>query len=122
MSAADTVNGYLNAFYAGDFAAARPFLDEAFHFTGPFIEAKDRETYLASAAPLGRVVRGHRLLRQWLDGSEIASVYEVRLETAVGAGVVSMFEWHKVAQHLLVSSRLLFDTQSFRALMPRAAG
>lgn len=116
--AADVVNTYLDAFYRGDLAQAGALLAPAFHFKGPFIEARDRETYLKSAAPLAAIVRGHRLLRQWVDGEEIASIYDVHLETPAGTGDVTMSEWHKVEGQTIVSSRLIMDSAALRRLMP----
>lgn len=120
MDSTEIVNGYLSAFYAGDFEAASSYLSEDFHFRGPFVEAHDRASFLSSAAPLSRIVEGHSLWRQWMDGDEIASIYEVRLRTPAATGTLPMFEWHRVAHGRLIASRLLLDTAAFRALMPAA--
>jgi hypothetical protein len=117
-SARGLVNCYLDAFYVGDFGTVEPFLADGFSFQGPFIEATGRGSFLSSAEGLRRIVRGHRLLRQWEDGSEVSSVYEVGVETPAGAGVVTMSEWHVARDHKLVSGFVLFDTAAFRALVP----
>jgi ketosteroid isomerase-like protein len=118
MTATKLVNEYLSAFYSGDFETAGAVLADDFHFMGPFIEATSKDSYLSSAARLATIVRGHHRLRQWQDAQEVCSIYEVCLETSVGAGTVFMSEWHTVREGKLASSRLVFDTAAFRALMP----
>lgn len=82
------------------------------------MEATSKDSYFASAAGLAPIVRGHRLLRQWEDGEDVCSIYEVNLETPAGMGAVLMSEWHTARQGKLASSRLILDTAPFRALMP----
>jgi hypothetical protein len=47
-------------------------------------------------------------------------VYEVQIETPVGAGKVTMSEWHIVRNDQLVSGLVLFDSAAFRALVSAA--
>lgn len=119
-SATALVNHYLDAFYTGDFDTAGLVLADEFSFRGPFIEATGKESFLTSADGLRRIVKGHRLLRQWEDGNEVASIYELRIETPVGAGAVTMSEWHVACDGKLISALVLFDTAAFRALVPAA--
>lgn len=119
MSPTTLVNAYLNAFYSGDFDSARAVVTDEFHFTGPFVEATNREAYFASAAGLAPIVRGHQLLHQWQDGNEVCSIYDVALETPVGRGKVTMSEWHTTADEKLIAGRVILDTAALRALLPR---
>lgn len=119
MSPAALVNRYLTAFYSGDFHTARGLLADNFHFKGPFVEASDKEAYFSSAARLASVVKGHKLLRQWQEGNEVCSIYDVNLETPAGRGTVTMSEWHTAENDRLCSGRVILDTAAFRALMPR---
>jgi hypothetical protein len=61
-------------------------------------------------------VRGHRLPRQWADGDEICSWYDVDLHTPVKSGAITMSEWHTVRERKLTSGR--FDAAAFRAFLP----
>ena len=119
MFPAALVNQYLAAFYSGDFSTAREFVADDFHFDGPFVEATNKEMYFASAARLAPVVKGHKLLRQWEQGNEVCSIYDVDLETPAGKGTVTMSEWHTTGKNQLRSGRVILDTAVFRALMPR---
>jgi predicted SnoaL-like aldol condensation-catalyzing enzyme len=118
MSPSTVVNRYLDAFYAGKFREAQALIADNYQFEGPFVEATNREAYFASAARLAPMVKGHTLLRQWVDGDEVCSIYDVALETPAGKGSVTMSEWHRSSQGKLTSGRVVFDTAAFRALMP----
>jgi hypothetical protein len=117
---AGLVRSYLDGFYSGDHESAGRVLADGFSFSGPFVTVQGRDAFLASAEGLRRIAKGHRLLHQWADGSDVCSVYEVRLETPIGAGEITMFEWHKVEGDRLVSGRVAFDSVPFRALLPTA--
>jgi hypothetical protein len=112
------VNAYLDAFTSWRVAEARALVADGFAFEGPFIKTGDKEAFFAGAAGLGRIAQGHRVLRQWADGDEVATVYEFELGTSKRHGPVVMSEWHTVKNGLIVSSRLVFDTAQFRALVP----
>lgn len=112
------VNGYLDAFYKGDFDTAGTFLSEDFKFKGPFVEASNKMDYFKSAGGLSSIVRGHKVLRQWEDGGEVSSIHEVRLETPSGSGSIVMSEWYVVRDGKLVSGRVILDTGAFRAIVP----
>jgi len=112
------VNHYLTAFYSGDFDRARTLVSEDFAFKGPFIEAASRDAFFTSAASLTRIVRGHRLLRQWQDGDDICSIFEMNLEAPTKTGSLPVCEWHACRQGIVVSARLLFDTAAFRQFVP----
>jgi ketosteroid isomerase-like protein len=124
MQAQDTaalVRQYLTAFYTGDFEAAAEFLAEDFTFEGPFVKVSGRDDFLQSAQGLKPVVAGHRLLRQWEDGSDVSSIYEVLIVTPHKNGSVTMSEWHTVRGGKLASGRVLFDAAAFRALISQPA-
>jgi len=74
--------------------------------------------FLAGSAALGPIVRGCDIRRQWVDGDEVCSIYDFKVETPAGAGSIPMAEWSVVRGGKLVSSRLLFDTAAMAALMP----
>ena len=116
--ASHTVNRYLDGFYRGDFATAGAVVAADFTFKGPFLDVQGKDAFFAGAVGLQQIVRGHHLLRQWTDGEDVCSVYDVHLETPVGAGTVPMSEWHTVRDGQLVAGRVLFDTAAFRALVP----
>ncbi len=56
--------------------------------------------------------------RMFVEGDEVCALYDFHIETPAGAGSVYMSEWSVVRDGKLASSRLLFDTGAFMALMP----
>ena len=118
MTSADVFRSYLERFTAGDVDGAADLLADEFTFVGPVLQANGKAEFLAGAGWLGSIVRGCEMHRQWVDGDEVCSVYEFKVETPVGAGSIPMAEWSVVKGGKLVSSRLLFDTAAMTALMP----
>lgn len=118
--ASDVVNGYLDAFTTGDYDKARSYVAEDFSFVGPIAQYGTRDAFFTGAAGLLPVLRGHQLLRQWEDGVEVCSVFQLNLESTVGMGSVLTSEWNTVHDGKVTSSRLVFDTAAFRDLLPIA--
>ena len=116
----DVVNSYLHAFYDGDFEAAGSLLANDFAFNGPFVQVTGKDTFLESASGLRDIVHGHTLLRQWTDGDEVSSIYEVNFVTPHGADAIVMSEWHTVSGGALRSGKVIFDAAAFRALFSPA--
>jgi ketosteroid isomerase-like protein len=116
--ASDVVNRYLEAFTTGDHEKARGYVAEDFSFVGPIAQYETSEAFFTGAAGLLKVLRGHQLLRQWEDGDEVCSVFELELESPRGRGSVLTSEWNIVREGRVTSSRLMFDTAAFRALLP----
>jgi hypothetical protein len=116
--AATLASAYLNAFYSGDFETARGLVADAFTFQGPFVTAPTAEAFFSSAAPLAKLVRGLRIVRQWEDGGDVGTLFEMKLATPTGAGEIFAAEWHSVRGGRLVSGHIVFDTAAFRAIVP----
>ncbi len=117
-SARQAVVKYFNAFWSGDMETARSLVAQKFSFAGPFLQVDDKDAFFASAAPLGPIVRGYRLLHQWEDGENVCSFYEFNVETPAGRGSVQTAEWNQVHDGRIISARLVFDTAAFRKLVP----
>jgi len=118
MPAADVFKMYLDRFSAGDIAGAAELLTDDFVFHGPMLQAEGKAAFLAGASGLAPMVRGNEMLRQWVDGDEVCSVYDFKIETPAGAGSITMAEWVTVRDGQLASARLIFDTAAMAALMP----
>jgi ketosteroid isomerase-like protein len=118
VSNADIFRTYLERFTTGDADGAAALLADDFTFTGPVLQADTKAEFLAGAAGLAPIVRGCVMHHQWVDGEQVASFYDFKVETPVGAGSIPMAEWSVVRDGKLVSSRLVFDTATMTALMP----
>jgi ketosteroid isomerase-like protein len=118
MSNADVLRSYLERFTSGDADGAAELLADDFRFVGPILQANDKAEFLAGFSGLGPIVRGCEIHRQWVEGDEVCSIYDFKIETPAGAGSIPMAEWSVVRDGKLVSSRLLFDTAAMAAVMP----
>jgi hypothetical protein len=118
MSGADVFRSYLERFTSGDVDGAAELLADEFTFIGPVLQASSKAEFLAGSAALAPIVRGCEIRRQWVNGDEVCSIYDFKVETPAGAGSIPMAEWSVVRGHKLVSSRLFFDTAAMTALMP----
>ena len=118
MAAQMVVAQYLSAFYTGDFDRAKAVVAPGFSFRGPFLQVQGRDAFFAGAQGLRPIVRGHQLLRQWVDGADVSSIYDVIFDTLSGTGRVPMSEWHIVHDGRLTSALVLFDAAAFRSLFP----
>ena len=123
MSHADVFRTYLERLTAGDADGAFDMLAEEFTFDGPVVKARNKAEFLAqqaedkakfeaTSAKLGPIVMRHDIQRQWVDGDEVCSFYDLRIETPAGAVSIPMANWTVVRGGKLVSSRLVFDTAS----------
>ena len=118
MSNADIFQSYLERFTSGDVDGAAELLDDSFDFHGPMVQTSGKAEFLASTAGLVPITRGYEMHRVWADGDEVCAVYDFKIETPAGSGSIPMAEWSVIRDGRLVSSRLIFDTAAFAALMP----
>ena len=118
MSAqAKVVSKYLDAFTSGDLDAAYGLVSDDFSFRGPMLQSDGKEQFVAGSKGLAPIVNGYTMLRQFTEGIDVCSIYEFHVETPKGSGTVLMTEWNTVEKGKLTSSRLVFDTAAFQALM-----
>jgi hypothetical protein len=108
----------LERFTAGDANGAAALLADEFTFTGPVLQAENKAEFLAGSAGLAPIVRGCEMHHQWVDGDQVCSFYDFKVETPIGTGSIPMAEWSVVRDGKLVSSRLVFDTAAMAAIMP----
>lgn len=118
MSAAEIFRTYLQRFTSGDAAGAAELLTDDFRFHGPMLQSQGKAAFLEGSAPLGPIMRGAEIHRQWEDGGELCSFYDFKIETQVGAGSIPMAEWNSFRDGKLASARVIFDTAAMAALMP----
>ena len=118
MSAAEIFRTYIDRVTSGDTAGAAELLTDDFRFNGPLLQSQGKAAFLEGAAQLGPIMRGVEIHHQWMDGDELCSFYDFKIETPVGAGSIPMAEWNSVRDGKLASARLIFDTAAMAALMP----
>jgi predicted SnoaL-like aldol condensation-catalyzing enzyme len=120
MTSTDVFRAYLERFTGGDVEGAAELLADDFTFRGPMVQTDSKAEFLASTTPVAAVARGVKIHHAWADGDDVCMIYDFEIETPAGAGSVLMAEWAVIRDGKLVSSRLVFDTAAFMALMPTA--
>jgi ketosteroid isomerase-like protein len=118
MSNAAVFRTYLDRFAAGDLDRAGELLVDDFTFAGPLVQATSKAEFLAGAAGFVKMARGYEMHRQWVDGDDVCSVFDFKIDTPVGPLSILMTEWVVVRDGKLVSSRLVFDTATVAAMRP----
>jgi ketosteroid isomerase-like protein len=118
MTSTDVFQAYLERFTGGDVEGAAELLADDFTFRGPIVQADSKAEFLAGAKGAAAVARGVKIHHAWADGDDVCMFYDFEIETPAGAGSIQMAEWAVVRDGKLVSSRLVFDTAAFMALMP----
>jgi hypothetical protein len=118
VSPADVFRIYLERFSTGDVDGAAQLLADEFTFHGPLLQAIGKADFVAGSATAAAMARGCQILRQWVDGDSVCSIYDFKIETPAGSGAIPMAEWSVIRDGQLVASRLFFDTAAMAALMP----
>lgn len=114
MAAAEVVNEYLDAYTSGDVETAASLVTEDFSFQGPMQTSVGRDALRKMLAHVAPSARGRRILRQWQDGDQVSSIYELNVETSNGPTSVLVSEWNTVRGGQVASSLMVFDTGPFR--------
>ena len=83
-------------------------------FGGPVMRATGAKEYVGMNEQLLGFHQGTRMLRQFEDGDDVCSVYELRMTTpAGGALTLVVADWIKVRGGRIAEQRLYFDPREF---------
>jgi ketosteroid isomerase-like protein len=122
LNTAAIVNEFLASFLSGDIDRAQSMVRDDFTFRAPLIEdAATKEAFFAGSQRKASHVRDFRIVRQWEDGAEVSTVYEIDVDTSAGAASMLMHEWHTVRDGQLASTIMSFDTGAPAAQLLRDA-
>lgn len=122
MTSAELVTTFLEAFLGGDIDRAQAMASDDFSFRAPLHQARgDKAAYFAGAEHKTRFIEAFRILRQWADGEEVCTVYELDIRTPEGAATMAMSEWHSVRAGRVASTYMVFDSAAKAAGLLRHA-
>lgn len=108
---AGVVRAYLEAYFSGDLDTARALVRDDFSFRAPLVDGGGtKDMFFAGSEAKVRHVDEVRILRQWQDGGDVSTVYELRIATPQGSAPLLLHEWHTVVDGRLAASTLIFDT------------
>jgi predicted SnoaL-like aldol condensation-catalyzing enzyme len=116
----EIVTRFLSSYHGGRIADARAMITEDFSFRAPLVDEGSQEVFFAGAEEKSALVRNFRVLRQWADGDDVSTLYEIEVETEAGAASMPMHEWHHIRDGFIDSTVMVFDTVSRAAELIRA--
>jgi ketosteroid isomerase-like protein len=115
---ASVVAEFLKAYLSGDLSRAKSLVSDDFVFRAPLVEQHGtKEDFFGGAEQKVALVRGHRILRSWVDGEEVSTVYAIDVRTEEGSASMRLHEWHTVRDGRLVSTVMTFDSSAPAALL-----
>lgn len=116
MTNTELVAEYLGALASGDVQGARSLVTDDFSFRGPMgFRTDGRDAFFAAARAKYEHVRDLRILRQWEDGDDVCSVYELDVATPRAKASLLMTEWNSIRDGRVASALLVFDTSTMAA-------
>ena len=119
MNPTETVQAYQRACAEHDWARLRPLLDERLEFTGPMMQTRGADEFIAAMQNFGCAFenRVHHILES--DGCVAVLLDCVFKEPC--AATVRMSEWSQVSGGRIKKIQLLFDTAQMPGMPPAAA-
>jgi ketosteroid isomerase-like protein len=92
-------------------------------FEGPLMKLTGAHEYLSAIRPFLKFHQGMRMLRQFEDGGDVCSLYEMTLATPAGGPLNLAFaDWVRIEDGKVAEQRLYYDPREFaRAFMPSSA-
>ncbi len=119
---AETVTEFLRAFMSGDSDRAWHMATDDFHFRASQHEDEgDKNAYFAGSREKAKFIDHFRILRQWEDGDQVSTIYELSIRTPEGRGSMTLSEWHTVRDEQVASTFMVFNAKAKAvSLMGRA--
>ncbi|MGH9718916.1 MAG: nuclear transport factor 2 family protein [Bryobacteraceae bacterium] len=89
-------------------------------FEGPLMKLRGAREYLSTVGPFLKFHQGMRMLRQFEDGGDVCSIYEMTLGTPAGGSLILAFaDWVRVEDGRVAEQRLYYHPREFaKAFMP----
>ena len=112
-SPSQIVREFLTAFLSGNIEKASGMMSDSFYFEAPLQGWRaGKQVYFAGAEKKATFIRDFKILRQWEDGDEVSTVYELDLGTTQEHAPIVISEWHKVRDGRLASAVMIFDARA----------
>ena len=114
--ALDTVNRYYAAVTNGG-AGLDGLIAKDITFVGLMAEFSGAEAFEAGIKEMAPALRAIEMIRQFEDGDEVCSVYELQLRTPGGDLTVPASEWVQVSGSRITRARLYYDARELAAAL-----
>lgn len=81
-------------------------------FNGPLVQWTGKAEFLEGFAQMAEGMAGIRMLKQFENGDEVCSIFEMDMNTPKGPITASMAEWVKVSNGRIAAAKLHFDPRA----------
>jgi ketosteroid isomerase-like protein len=113
-TALDVVNRFYTASNTRDASQLADLVSDDVTFVGPLMQARGAAEYLAMNERLLRFHQETTMLRQFEDGDQVCSLYELGMRTPSGSLLTFLIaDWIEVQQGRVATQRLFFDPRAF---------
>jgi ketosteroid isomerase-like protein len=113
-TATDVVNRFYQATSARRAQDLPALVADDVTFVGPLMRATGSHEFVAMNEQLLGFHAGTRMLRQFENGDDVCSIYELDMSTPAGGSLsITMADWIRVADGKIASQRIYFDPRAF---------
>ncbi len=81
-------------------------------FNGPLVQWTGKAEFLEGFKQMAAGMAGVRMLKQFENGDEVCSIFEMDLNTPKGPITATMSEWVKTSNGRITEARLHFDPRA----------
>jgi ketosteroid isomerase-like protein len=83
-------------------------------FVGPLMKTSGAEEYIDSTKQFLQMHRATRMLKQFENGNDVCSIYEMDIATPAGGTItVELTDWIQVADDKVVKQKIYYDPREF---------
>ncbi len=83
-------------------------------FEGPIMRLTGAAQYIGAVGPLLKFHKGMTMLKQFEDGDQVCSIYEMTLGTPTGGSLTLAFaDWIRIADGKVAEQKLYYDPREF---------
>ncbi|MGI0019449.1 MAG: nuclear transport factor 2 family protein [Nitrososphaera sp.] len=92
----------------------KEMLTDDMGFSGPLIRASGAKNYIEMVGPFLKSHKEWRMLKQFENGGDVCSIYELDLRTpSGGAFSVTIADWIRVSGDRIAEQRVYYDPREF---------
>lgn len=93
-------------------------LAEGFKFTGPVDQTTGKDAFLKLNAEFAPLIAGVRMLKQFENGSDVCSIYEMDINLPSGQSLtLKIADWAVVKDGKIVEEQIMYDAREYAAAM-----
>lgn len=87
-----------------------------FKFHGPLLSADSKDQYVAMLGQFLAVHEGYRFRKQFVDGDDVCSIYDMTVRTPTGEPLtLALVDWLTIREARISKQQLFYDPRKFAA-------